>query len=408
MSSPRRLILVVPDPAGRAELEGLARGGAGGVRLAGSFATYDEGFEAANRGGADVILVDLDADAVAGLSLISALTRSRPDLGLLPGSRSREMDLVLRAMRAGAREFLTMPVDAAGLGAAVSRAYEVISTSAAAGATTVTMPVPAALSEAPRIVALLGSSGGVGCTTLAVNLGATLAKDVTREVVLVDLDPVLGAVDACLDLVPDQTLSDVAQTVDRLDPVLLKRSLTKHSSGLYVLPAPATLEEAAAIDPESVRRLLERLARSFPTVILDLSKALHPADLAGMELAHSILLVVALEPTSLRNAVRLLDLFRAQCPEFIDKVAVLANRVGAQAGEIGAKKAEDLLQVPVRWQVPDETKSFFSARTRGVPLEQDAPGSRAHRAIQELARDFGLADGDRTRTRFGRIAASFF
>jgi pilus assembly protein CpaE len=405
MSSPRRLLLVVPDPAGLDELQGLARDGAG-LQVAGSCATYDEGFEAANRGGVDAILIDLDADAVAGLALIAALARSRPDIGLLPASRSREMELVLRAIRAGAREFLTLPVDPAGLLAAVTRAHETVA--AASAASTVQVAAPAALNEGPRILALLGASGGVGCTTLAVNLGATLARDPAREVVLVDLDPVLGAVDACLDLVPDQTLADVAKTVDRLDAVLLKRSLTKHSSGLYTLPAPATLEEAAAIDPEAVRRLLERLSQSFPTVILDLSKALHAVDMAALELAHSILLVVALEPASLRNASRLLELFRAQCPDLVEKVAVLANRVGSQAGEISAKKAEGLLRVPVRWQVPDEAKLFFSARTRGVPLEQDAPGSRAHRAILELARDFGHSDGDRTRTRFGRIAASFF
>ncbi len=315
----------------------------------------------------------------------------------MPASRSREVDLILRTVRAGAREFLMLPAEAAELRAALDRATPATSGTTAA-------PAPA---DESRIVAILGAAGGVGCTTLAVNLGAVLAKDPAREVALVDLDLVLGAADACLDLVPDQTLADVARNVDRLDATLLKRALLRHESGLYVLPSPATIEDAVRIEPESLRHVLERLHECFPTVLLDLSKSLQTSDFLGLEMAETILLVVQLEPACLRNCVRLLDQFR-QCEGMVEKVRIVANRVGSNCYEVSPKKAEELLRVPVPWLIPNEYKTFSMARTRGVPVALDAPGSRAHRAILELARDFGVSDAGRSSSRFGRLAASFF
>ena len=103
----------------------------------------------------------------------------------------------------------------------------------------------------PQIITITGASGGVGCTSLAVNLGTTLAKSSPHEAILADFDLLFGSVDACLDIIPDQSLQGIIQNIDRLDLTLLKRSLTRHSSGLYVLPHPAAMEEAAKIDPES-------------------------------------------------------------------------------------------------------------------------------------------------------------
>ena len=89
-------------------------------------------------------------------------------------------------------------------------------------------------------------------------------KTPAHEVVLADFDLMLGSVDACLDLIPDHTLQEVVQNIDRLDLTLLKRSLTRHASGLYVLPHPIAMEDAAKIDPEALRRLLDAAEGGLP------------------------------------------------------------------------------------------------------------------------------------------------
>ena len=102
------------------------------------------------------------------------------------------------------------------------------------------------------VIAVAGATGGVGTTSLAVNLGCALAADERNSVALVDLDLCLGDADVFLDTIPDYTLVDVAQNVTRLDFTLLKRSLTKHSSGLFLLPRPVQLEDVPLITPDDL------------------------------------------------------------------------------------------------------------------------------------------------------------
>ena len=122
------------------------------------------------------------------------------------------------------------------------------------------------------VIAVAGATGGVGSTSLAVNLGCVLAAHESNTVALVDVDLCLGDADVFLDTIPDYTLVDVAQNVTRLDFTLLKRSLTKHSSGLYLLPRPVQLEDMALITPDDLRRVIGLLKATFTHLIIDMSK----------------------------------------------------------------------------------------------------------------------------------------
>ena len=164
-------------------------------------------------------------------------------------------------------------------------------------------------SRSSHIIAVAGTTGGVGTTSIAVNLGAALAADEANTVVLVDLDLCLGDADVLLDTIPDYTLTDVAENVGRLDFALLKKSLTKHDSGLFLLPRPAQLEEVSIVTPDDMRKVLGLLKACFTHVILDISKGYSQVDLAALETAQEILLVLQLDLPCLRNTVRLLMSF---------------------------------------------------------------------------------------------------
>src|SRR5262249_14139684 len=138
------------------------------------------------------------------------------------------------------------------------------------------------------VIAVLGSRGGVGCTSLAVNLGATLAKDPSHGVAMVDLDLALGDADVALDLAADYTLADVALNVDRLDMQFLKRSLSKHTSGLSLLPHPVQLEDVSLIREDHLQRVIGLLRASYTHLILDLSKNFGPNDLTALRMADVI------------------------------------------------------------------------------------------------------------------------
>jgi pilus assembly protein CpaE len=242
---------------------------------------------------------------------------------------------------------------------------------------------PAPNRSESQVIAVLGSRGGVGCTSLAVNLAATLARDPAHGVALVDLDLALGDADVALDLVPDYTLADVVLSVDRLDMQFLKRSLSKHSSGVSLLPHPVQLDDADLIREDHLQRVIGLLKASYSHLLLDLSKSFSPNDKTALRMADSILLVAQLELSSLRNVVRMM-LTLGNDETLAGKVQIVLNRVGSD-DDISLEKAEETIGKKVFWQIPNDPRAINEARNKGVPLLQSAPKCKAQLAVAGLA-----------------------
>jgi pilus assembly protein CpaE len=324
----------------------------------------------------DVVVVSLDADHAKALQLISQLTASWPQMPILAVSGRGDGQSILQALRSGAKEFLTAPVVLEELLTALNRLHRVrnvLDGNCSNGT---------ARGEA-MVVTILGTRGGVGCTSLAVNLGCTLASNPQTSVALVDLDLALGDADVALDLIPDYTLADVASNIERLDMTFLRRSLCKHSSGLSLLPHPVQMEDATLIREEHLQRVIGLLRASYTHLILDLSKGFNPTDVTALSMADVILLITQLELTSLRNTVRVL-LALGNNESFADKIKVVLNRVGSEA-DISLKKAEETIGRPIFWQLPNDSRTMIESRNAGVPLIHFAPRSKIQQCIAGLA-----------------------
>jgi pilus assembly protein CpaE len=249
------------------------------------------------------------------------------------------------------------------------------------------------------VVAVLGSRGGIGCTSLAVNLGCTLAENKENSVALIDLDMALGDTDVALDLMPVYTLADVAMNIERLDMTFLKRSLIQHSTGLSLLPHPVQMGDVGLIHEDHLQRVIGLLRASYTHLLLDLSKRFTPMDWTALRTADVILLMAQLELTSLRNVVRMMLTIGAE-EGLSDKVQIVINRVGCDFfdGAIGMKKAEETIGKPVFWQLPNDPKAMMSSRNAGVPLLQHAPRSKIQQSIASLADTLcgkGVAEDDK-------------
>jgi pilus assembly protein CpaE len=325
-------------------------------------------------------MISLDSDQGKALALIAQLSAEVPDLPILAISARGDGQAILQALRSGAREFLTAPVVLEELLKALQRLQR-----AALNGHGTRTGEPAAPRPESQVIAVLGSCGGVGCTSIAVNLGATLAQDPASSVALADLDLALGDADVALDLMADYTLADVALNVDRLDMQFLKRSLSKHSSGLSLLPHPVQMEDAALIREDHLQRVIGLLRASYTHLILDLSKSFSPNDMTALRMADVILLVAELELSSLRNVVRILLSLGAD-PALSNKVQIVLNRVGTET-DITLKKAEETIGKPVYWQVPSDPRTVLEARNQGVPLVQSAPRSKVQQSIAGLAQN---------------------
>lgn len=379
MRDVQRIAIVDPSDGTREPLRNLLLG-VDSVWLESECARYEFFFDVISQSPPDVAIICLDSDQQKAVQLIGQVSAECPDLPLLAVSGRNDGQAILQALRNGAREFLTAPVQLEELLTALRRLQRPTTAPASDGSGN-QVPTKSRNVES-SVVAVLGSSGGVGCTTLAVNLGATLARVPEHSVSLIDLDLALGDADVALDLMGDYTLADVALNIDRLDMAFLKRSLCKHSSGLSLLPHPVQVEDCQLIREEHLQRLINLLRASYSHLILDLSKSFSLTDVTGLRMADSILLVAQLELSSLRNVVRMM-LTLANDDTIGPKVKVVLNRVGVET-EITVKKAEEIIGKPIFWQIPNDARAVLESRNHGVPLVQHAPRSKAQQSIEGL------------------------
>ena len=347
----------------------------------------------ANQTAPHVVVVAIDADLEKACKAIERLAQEMPDVGILAISKRDDGQAILKALRAGAKEFLTMPFG-------VDTLSEVLRKLEKTGKPNFAPTLGVNKKEKTLIISFLGSRGGVGCTSLSVNIAATLAADPHNKVVLVDLDLTLGDADIALDLMADYTLSDLVENIDKLDMTFLNRSLSKHSTGLALLPHPLNVGDATMITEEHLKRIISLLAACHTHLVLDLSKSLRPTDICALAMSDFIFLVVQLEITSIRNSIRLLSTLDAD-GKLGPRVKLVLNRVG-MVTDITREKAVELLGRPFFWEVPNDHKIMMESRNSGTPMVKSAPLSK----IQLNFNDF--ADAVCSKTKANKGAKSFW
>jgi len=378
MKDVQRVAIVDPSDSTRDPLRNLLLG-VESVWLEADCSRYEFFIDVARQSNPDLVVVALDADHTKALQLIQQLGVECPHMPILAVSARGDGQSILQALRAGAKEFLTQPVVLEELLVCLQRLRQTRGTTDANGVFT------AGTAKGESVVlAVVGTRGGVGCTSLAVNIGCNIAQDKNNNVALIDLDLALGDADVALDLMPDYTLADVALNIDRLDMTFLRRSLSKHASGLSLLPHPVQMEDISLIHEDHLQRVIGLLRASYSHLIFDLSKRFTPTDMTAMRMADIVLLVAQLELSSLRNAVRMLHAFGSE-DGMAEKVKVIINRVGAEDSDISLKKAEETIGKPIYWQVPNDFKAMLGARNAGVPLLEHAPKCRAQISLSQLA-----------------------
>ena len=373
MSNVLRLALVDPNEATRESLKTQLLG-MDTIWLEAECSHYEYFADVIAQTTPDIALVTLDTDTTEAIELVATITQKASSCAVLVVSSSNDGNLILQSMRAGAKEFISSPVHIEDLASAISRIAER------------QFGHGDRQTRQSQVITIAGVAGGVGTTCLGVNLAASLAQNEKNSVVLVDLDLCLGDTDVQLDMIPDYSLTDVAQNVSRLDFSLLRRSLTKHPSGLFLLPRPAQMDEVDSISPDDIRRVIALLKAAFTHVIIDTSKGFTAIDVIALEMATKIYVMTQLDLPCLRNIVRLLSSFD-EMDGLGDKTEVVINRVGMDHGQITVKKAEETIGDKTFWELPNDFRSTLAARNNGVPLLELAPKAPITHAIRRMADD---------------------
>jgi pilus assembly protein CpaE len=371
-----RIAIVDPSDSTRDPLRSLLLG-VDFIFLEAECSRYEFFADVVSEAPPDLAVVSLDADKDKAATLVGQIAHDHPRMPILVISGDNQA--ILQSLQRGAKFFLTQPVVLEDL-LVVLRKIQRESHQGVSHHSGTSAPAP----RGAQIISVLGTRGGVGCTTLGVNLAATLAADPANNACLVDLDLGLGDCDVALDLMADHTIADLAINIDKLDLNYIRRSVLLHKpTNVHLLAHPLQISDIGIIQPPHVERILNLLKFNFTHLILDLSKGLTPIDLAALDMSDLILVIVQLELSSLRNAVRMLMTLGDQ-EGIAEKVRVIVNRVdsGINEASIGLKKAETTIGKPIFWQLPNDAKPVLGARVAGEALIQHAPKCRAQMSLQ--------------------------
>ena len=284
----------------------------------------------------DVILVELDSDPEYALDLVETIC-ARGLATVMVYSAQTDPGLLLRCMRAGAREFLTLPLDSGTLAEALVR-----------------VSVLRAGSRAPRkkdgrLLVFLGAKGGSGVTTLACNFATSLAKESGLRTLLIDFNLPLGDAAISLGIKAQYSISSAFQNASRLDVNFLSTLLVQHESGLFVLAAPGELAPTY-VSAEAIDKLLDVARQSFDYVVVDAGSRLDLQREHLFDESATIYLVTQVGIPELRNSHRLIaQLSAAGSP----KLEIVINRYDPRSVEIDEEHITKALTRPAKWKIPN-------------------------------------------------------
>jgi pilus assembly protein CpaE len=362
------IAIINSNDASRKALEAVLKQFGESVKIVGSVADFVEGTRLIQTANPMVVILEV-YNAATGTEEIKHILSKSPRTSIFVTSTEKSSDLILSTMRAGAVEYLLEPVEATDLAEALQKV----------GRLWVTKPAESALSG--KIISVYNPIGGMGTTTVAVNLAATIAAN-GGKVALVDLNLYSGDVSSFLDVNPAYTLSSVTSNVARLDASFLMSVMTKHASGVYVLTEPLEVDEALDITPEQIVRVLALLKGVFTHVVIDTGGSIAGCNQTIFESSDYILFNTVLSLPSLKNAKRYLTAMEKKGLRK-DKVKLVVNRYLSRA-DIQIADAEKVLDHKVFIAIPNEYKDVIASINKGTPIVGMAPRSPVSKAIVQL------------------------
>src|SRR6188474_774037 len=372
MADQIRVLIVDDIPETRDHLTKLL-GFESDIDVVGSAASGAEAISLATSLTPDVVLMDINMPDMDGITATEQLGRAVPTASVVMMSVQGEADYLRRSMLAGAREFLVKPFSSDELTASIRQVHNrerekasrmaVVSPSAETSGPVGTNPS----GEPGQVIAVFSPKGGVGRTTVAVNLAVAAATELNQKVVLVDASFQFGDVGVLLNLNPKgKSIADLLPELETGEPESLDTFVVTHSAGIRVLLAPPTPETAELITPAAVRKIIEKLRYEADVVIVDCAAFFNDTTLGILDMADTILTMLSLEITSIKN-MRLFLEVADQLGYEKGKVRLVLNR-GDSALGIRVTDVEQSIGRKVNDTITSDGRSVVYALNRGVPF----------------------------------------
>jgi Flp pilus assembly CpaE family ATPase len=287
----------------------------------------------------DVLVLDLDSDPDVALELVKTGS-ARNAAAIMVYSENADPRLAVRFMRAGAREYLLLPLEQSAAAEALVRTAHTLHEKA----------LPPEGTQG-KLLVFTGSKGGSGVTTVACNVAIALAKRPDQRTLLIDLALPIGDAALCLGIAASYSTEDALRNIDRLDPAFLENLLVQHRSGVFVLAAPTNVPEVA-VSKDAIDKLIAIARREFDHVIVDVGSRIDVAAKILFEHASTIYLVIQTGISELRNSNRLISQFFNEGSRNLE---IVINRFDSHFHEtVNEDVIAKALGMPVRWKLPND------------------------------------------------------
>src|SRR4030043_904565 len=256
------------------------------VTVEGTATTFETGFELIHKMKPMVVIMAVGEDISLCIERINHILSRFPQISIFATSTDKSSETILKVMRAGATEYLLRPVSETDLSFALQKL----------GRLWLIKTTPQ--EQVGRIITVFSPKGGVGVTTLSINLATSIYESTMKPTILMDLDLNAGDVTTFLNMKPTYTISDVTTNISRLDRSFLQGVIAKHESGISVLAEPQRIEEGVSISGSEIKKVLGLLKTMFAYIIID-AESIYDRTTAAIEMSDLILLVFYMSLPSL-------------------------------------------------------------------------------------------------------------
>jgi pilus assembly protein CpaE len=332
----------------------------------------------------DIVLLDLNLPVRDGLEAAEQIALAYPDCSVIIMSDQGGQDCLRRAMVSGAKDFLLKPFSGEELTSTLRRVYAVEQRRRNSKAAQEV--AENRLTAKGKTVTVFSPKGGVGKTTLAVNMAVGLSREKMGRTVLIDLDLQFGDVAIMLNVTPRRSIAELAEEEGVIDMEVLEHYLMNHPSGLRILPAPLKPEQAEFVTAEQVGKMVNVLKKYFDYILIDTPPSFNDTVLAALDLSDKVILVSAFDLPTIKNIKLSLEIMQTlNYPK--EKFVLVMNKTFKEAG-IKYSDVESILGYKIAYNIPLDVNLAMVAVNKGVPLVQSHPNSAIGKSMLEVIQSF--------------------
>ena len=318
-----------------------------------------------------LLIVDVSSDFAKYKDFITNLSAAAPNCKIVAISDNPSVELIVKLMRAGAKDFLAVPIIKTEFLHVLEKIYEQLNDSNTR-------------ENKCRVITVFSNKGGIGKTSIASNLALELAKITKENVALVDLNFQLGDITSFFDIKPSFNISYMLQNLDNISSDFLLNTIEKYKdTSLYVLADPPYFKQAENISKNQISKLFEKLKETFSYVVVDTDATFDGKTVTALDNSDLIFLVTIVNLPALRNCQRILDLFNKLGYDS-EKTQIVINRY-MENDDIKIEDVEKVLEKSVYWKIPNNYFTMMSAINKGISVAEVNPESNVAISYKEFA-----------------------